>query len=716
MTLYRFEAAGLDPYTVYRIDTASGSTTPAAITGPELETITGSQLKAHRSGRLSPFLFTAATLYAKPLTYQGVAGTPVTLTGVLYADAAPPTSGGGGGAVASVVGQTGVVTGTQIVADAAVVAALAAKAGAVQVATPTTTASTATTGTLTAGVLALVDSTSASLTRTLPTAAAAGAGGVVAIRNVGTSTTNTVTIQRAGSDTINVSGTSRVLTYPEIGITLVSDGVAGWTVVSTDTPASSLTGTYVPIAGPAPGRRREFPMRTPRVLGSPPATATNASSQIAGSVLVRAVTPGAFTALGGRATVNNPANPHPSGLNMGDYPQITSPAPVTIEFWLDTVDATGRFEIQYSGANGIRVAIQQADGSWGYVSAAATFAHAGASYDLVTLGAAGTYRIRVEHAPVTVFLGIQCGPTDTITATRTGPRYLVVGDSFSEPTIDDSGAYFLADGWPVQLAYLTGYDIWCAGSGGTGYLYPGARVKFRDRLANDILSQSPDGIIWAGGINDYGNFTAAQIGAEALLCYQQAAAAGVKDQVILSPFWPFSLTSTYSANLLATSDAIAAAAAQVKGTRFLNLLEMPEQSRYLANWAGATLQSGAAPGNTTISVDSVPSYFAIAYVTKSGWTVRIGTGSAAEVRSVSNITGTGPYTLTVPALSATHSAGDPVRLSGAQYMTGTGKQGATNGTGNSDRYTGNGGTHPTKAGHAYIARIVAQLWAQSLSG
>ena len=92
MTLYRFEASGLDPYTVYRIDTASGSTTPAAITGPELETITGSQLKAHRSGKLSPFLFTSATLYAKPLTYQGVAGTPVTLTGVLYADAAPPTS------------------------------------------------------------------------------------------------------------------------------------------------------------------------------------------------------------------------------------------------------------------------------------------------------------------------------------------------------------------------------------------------------------------------------------------------------------------------------------------------------------------------------------------------------------------------------------------------------------------------------------------------
>lgn len=483
-----------------------------------------------------------------------------------------------------------------------------------------------------------------------------------------------------------------------------------------------LLGTYVKLAGPAPARQRDFPMRPPVVLSSPPATAAGASSSsvVAGSVLVSGFEPQAFRFLGGFADVKDITAPSPSGVNLGEWPPTgnTSPSPVTAEFWLDSVDATGRFEVYWSGPasnSGMRVAIQQSDGSWGYVSAAATFSHSNSRADLVTLGAAGLYRIRLEFAGGSVFFGVYVGASDTVTATHKRKRYMVIGDSFTEPTIDDSGSFVLADGWVQQLAYLTGYDMWSAGRGGTGYLQPSTRVKFRDRLAADILAYSPDGIIWAGGINDYGNFSAAAIGAEALACYQQAQAAGVSEQVVLSPFWPSTLTDKIAANLIATSDAIKASATSL-ALPFLNLLEMPDTTGRFADWTGSTLQSSVSIGGTSLSVASIPAYMQVAYVTKSGLYVRVDSGTNIEIRRVTNITGSGPYTLAVSALSAAHAAGTPVVLSGPQYMTGSGKQGATTGSGNSDRYTGNGGTHPTKAGHAHIARVVANMWARALAG
>jgi hypothetical protein len=39
---------------------------------------------------------------------------------------------------------------------------------------------------------------------------------------------------------------------PEVAITLVSDGISNWSVVSTDTPGSQLAGFYAPLASPAP--------------------------------------------------------------------------------------------------------------------------------------------------------------------------------------------------------------------------------------------------------------------------------------------------------------------------------------------------------------------------------------------------------------------------------------------------------------------------------
>ena len=88
-------------------------------------------------------------------------------------------------------------------------------------------------------------------------------------------------------------------------------------------------------------------MATPAVASSPPTVArgaANGSTQISGSVLVPADRPGAFRFLGGpkRRTTQNP---NFNGYNVGQYPQITSTALVSVEASLYLTDATGRFEI-----------------------------------------------------------------------------------------------------------------------------------------------------------------------------------------------------------------------------------------------------------------------------------------------------------------------------------------------------------------------------------
>lgn len=73
--------------------------------------------------------------------------------------------------------------------------------------------STATTGTLPVGATHRLDATSGALARTLPSAASAGPGGIVVVKKTD-ATSNAVTVTASGSDTINVSGSTRTLTLP----------------------------------------------------------------------------------------------------------------------------------------------------------------------------------------------------------------------------------------------------------------------------------------------------------------------------------------------------------------------------------------------------------------------------------------------------------------------------------------------------------------------
>lgn len=97
MARWVFDVTGLDPLRRYRIDTASGSASPAVLTRPGNDLpIADSVLQADMAGRLPRFVGTAQTLYAKVADYMGAfGGTPVTITTGWDIDAplATPSSG-----------------------------------------------------------------------------------------------------------------------------------------------------------------------------------------------------------------------------------------------------------------------------------------------------------------------------------------------------------------------------------------------------------------------------------------------------------------------------------------------------------------------------------------------------------------------------------------------------------------------------------------------
>lgn len=463
-------------------------------------------------------------------------------------------------------------------------------------------------------------------------------------------------------------------------------------------------------------RRRNLPGVTalPTLATSPP-TATlgtaSAASAISGSILMNSWEPGRFSYFG---TVPGYVATFPNGYANTFYSASTSKGPWAAEFDFHSLD--GRFEVKMVGAAaGVRVLV---DGR--YVTQGPTFKPAsdGLQYfGLIDLAAAGRWRIRLEFDGNVRFLGIQTLPTASLTATPTKTqRWVAVGDSYTEPTIiDSSGNAAGGDGWVQQLGYMLGVDAWSCGSGGTGYLNPGGggRVKFRDRIA-DWTSASPDVVMFAGGINDYSGFTAADIGTEAAACFTDTRAALPNVPiVVIGPWWPRGYQS-YAANLLATSDAIKAAALAV-GATWIDPLRLPvpyAPPGTTTATTSLTADSGAgiATVNTAASLP-VGTYF------------QIGTGSNAEVRRVTGVTGSGPYTLQFSSpppsgggnvLARSHTTGETVTVVGPGLFTGSGRQTATAGDGNADQWTGSDATHPTVAGHAGIGRAVFGLLAAQL--
>jgi len=470
--------------------------------------------------------------------------------------------------------------------------------------------------------------------------------------------------------------------------------------------------------------RQQFRVREiPGIAGIPQTSSTlltptsAATTQYSGAVLIRMDTPGAFTYTGG---IPSKGSTFPDDSNYGTsgtYANSTSP-PWAIEFELDTVDSTGRFELYLRAVSNSswRVSAATGGGPLQYVTSVIPGSGTNA-FHIVPLGAAGRYRVRIEFAATARFYGIYVGATDAVHAVRAPSRRLIVpGDSYTEPTIQDNSASAVvgAQGWVGQLAHMLGAEPFPCGSGGTGYLATnnGIRMTARQRSA-DWLSviRRGDLVLFALGINDRlvnggGSLNdAAAVAAEAGLCFDLAIATGAEVGVI-SPFWPKGFEGI-ATNILAMNRQIKAQAI-ARGLKFYDLLNLADNTGAAAT---TTLSSAATVGATSVSAAvSLPvnTY------------IQIGSDSDAEVRKITGVSGSGPYSLQFTGtggggvLSRAHTSGTPVYLAGPSYLTGNGYQGTTNNSGNADRFTGGDGTHPTLAGHYNIAAQVHALYTKQL--
>lgn len=76
-------------------------------------------------------------------------------------------------------------------------------------------------------------------------------------------------------------------------------------------------------------------------------------------------------------------------------------------------------------------------------------------------------------------------------------RLIIIGDSFTEDSASTS--------WGTGLMSLfRNLDVWSSGVGSTGYVNPGTggRTNFQARIVPDVITNSPEYVLFAGGIND----------------------------------------------------------------------------------------------------------------------------------------------------------------------------------------------------------------------
>lgn len=246
----------------------------------------------------------------------------------------------------------------------------------------------------------------------------------------------------------------------------------------------------------------------------------------------------------------------------------------------------------------------------------------------VNLGAAQARTIRLDFS-VVPFGGVHLPPGATMwsTATRAG-RFMAFGDSLSEGSSMNTGGG--AGTWAPKAASLLGYDnCWNEARGGTGYITAGSYATLANRVATDVIANTPTKLIVWAGYNDSG---------------------GSQPSI-----------STAAASLYSTLKA-----------------GLPSAAIYVIGCWSPTGSPGASLTNTDATLRAA--------------------AAAASLPFISPITGA-CYSAS-GALMATHGA----------WITGTGRAGATTGTGNADTYIGTDAIHPTDAGHAYLAkRITAAL-------
>jgi lysophospholipase L1-like esterase len=200
----------------------------------------------------------------------------------------------------------------------------------------------------------------------------------------------------------------------------------------------------------------------------------------------------------------------------------------------------------------------------------------------------GTKAVRKVHLQLNNFMGLRIEPGTTITPVQTakGPRTIFLGDSFTEGTQGPNPSGSCHGGYVITAGMAAGLDAWASGVGATGivndYGGSGGRVKFRDRVSQDVIPFAPDVVVIAGGINDRllvadGTVTPEQYRAEYDLLIE-AIRTGLPAAkiVVLGPFCPGS-PSSY-AGMTQIRD-LNQAAAQAAGLPFIDVFYFTDAMR-----------------------------------------------------------------------------------------------------------------------------------------
>ena len=317
----------------------------------------------------------------------------------------------------------------------------------------------------------------------------------------------------------------------------------------------------------------------------------------------------------------------------------------------------------------------------------------------VTFASRATRHIVIETDEYFHFGGVTIGPNDTVApSTVRRPKCLIIGDSIT--TGLGSGVSASTYNYTYWLANRLGWDVWSNGQGGSGYTALGS---YTGNFGSRIVAHAAipfDVVMFVGGFNDQYTQTTLQADAEA--AYALAKTTWPKALVMASS--PLINKGVEGWGLLAGAYTKIKTAATNQNVMFVDVMDMP----YGGNTAvSGTVTSTHTSGTTTL-LSSV--FFPV------GGTIEMGTGlSTVERRVVTAVSGTSsPYTLTIAASGSAHASGETITQVGNSLWTGTGKVGATTGTGNCDLYVSSDGTHPSDAGHAAIGSALAHAIAFQL--
>lgn len=320
------------------------------------------------------------------------------------------------------------------------------------------------------------------------------------------------------------------------------------------------------------------------------------------------------------------------------------------------------------------------------------------------------------------FVGVATATGDTILpAPKRGPRVLCLGDSFTQPGIDN---------WPIWLSDWMGWDdIWAMGVGGSGWSAntSGTTKRFNERILTDVVPWTPDVVFLYGSLNDSGH-VATTVAANVSSGVSQLLDR-LPNCLVIGGYNGVGGVEEMSTAALNVMDATRAAFLSAGGV-WLNPMEMP------LTWTGSTPVAylstthsagrvGANPNSAPYDVANSSTGVSVTGVAGTvghlpvGATLEIGQGATRErvvVNGRTQINGTTYSYSFQGALQYTHASGAPVTVVGPAYLTGTGRVGTTTSWGNSDTLVSSDNTHPTVAGQRALAGVQATLLRNHLAG